>query len=75
MVFKLSDQSMFAIAGLWRKDPNVGEAFTMLTTIPGEDIAPYHNRQIVILPSASFARWLDPVVSARELLKPLPLVV
>ena len=53
----------------------MGEAFTMLTTIPGEDIAPYHNRQIVILPSASFARWLDPVVSARELLKPLPLVV
>jgi putative SOS response-associated peptidase YedK len=70
--FTLRDQPMFAIAGLWRADAAVGEAFTMLTTIPGEDIAPYHNRQIVILPPTSFARWLDPVVPARELLKPLP---
>jgi putative SOS response-associated peptidase YedK len=70
--FTLRGGGPFAIAGLWRKDPNVGEAFTMLTTIPGEDIAPYHNRQIVILPPASLARWLDPVAPARELLKPLP---
>jgi len=71
-LFTLSGADMFGIAGLWRNDASVGEAFTMLTTEPGEDIRPYHNRQIVILPPANFARWLDPSVPAREMLKPLP---
>jgi putative SOS response-associated peptidase YedK len=70
--FTLRDAPIFAVAGLWRVDPNVGEAFTMLTTEPGEDVRPYHNRQIVVLPPADFARWLDPQVPAREVLKPLP---
>ena len=30
----------------------------MLTMEPGPDIAPYHNRQIVILPRAQWADWL-----------------
>jgi len=63
---------LFGIAGLWRTDSEVGEAFTMLTTEPGHDIRPYHNRQIVVLPPTDFARWLDPMVPARELFKPLP---
>lgn len=71
-LFTLKGAEWFAIAGLWRASPDVGEAFTMLTTSPGEDVAPYHNRQIVILPPADFARWLDPSVPAREILKPLP---
>jgi putative SOS response-associated peptidase YedK len=70
--FALKDGEPFAIAGLWRKDETVGEAFTMLTTEPGEDMRPYHNRQIVVLPAADFGRWLDPAVSAKELAKPLP---
>jgi putative SOS response-associated peptidase YedK len=45
---------------------------TMLTTEPGADIAPYHSRQIVVLPPSDWARWLDVTVPARELLKPLP---
>jgi putative SOS response-associated peptidase YedK len=64
--------ALFGIAGLWRSSPDVGEAFTMLTTSPGTDIAPYHNRQIVVLPPADFGRWLDPAVPAGDLLKPLP---
>lgn len=71
-LFTLPGQSFFAIAGLWRADQTVGEAFTMLTTEPGEDVRPYHNRQVVVLPPADFARWLDPTVPAREVLKPLP---
>jgi putative SOS response-associated peptidase YedK len=71
-LFTLRDSPMFAIAGLWRTDPTVGEAFTMLTTEPGDDIRPYHNRQIVVLPPAEFGRWLDPAVPAAELCKPLP---
>jgi putative SOS response-associated peptidase YedK len=70
--FDLADAPMFAIAGLWRRNETVGEAYTMLTTEPGEDIKPYHNRQVVVLPPADFARWLNPEVPARELLKPLP---
>ena len=71
-LFKLREAEQFAIAGLWRTDDQVGEAFTMLTTEPGEDVKPYHNRQIVILPPSDFARWLDPSVPAAELCKPLP---
>lgn len=71
-LFTLAGQPWFGIAGLWRADPDVGEAFTMLTGEPSPDIAPYHNRSIVVLPPAACARWLDPSVSEREILKPLP---
>ena len=45
----------FCIAGLVRDD-----RFTLLTTGPGPDIAPYHDRQIVILPKAQWSVWLGP---------------
>jgi putative SOS response-associated peptidase YedK len=70
--FTLKGAEWFGIAGIWRIAPDVEEAFTMLTTEPGPDIAPYHNRQIVVLAPADFTRWLDPSVPARDLLKPLP---
>ena len=70
--FTLNGAEQFAIAGLWRNDPAVGEAWTMLTTEPGEDVKPYHNRQVVVLAPEDFARWLDPAVPAAELCKPLP---
>jgi putative SOS response-associated peptidase YedK len=71
-LFTLKDEPIIAVAGLWRKDAQVGEAFTMLTTEPGPDIAPYHNRQIVVLAPGDWTRWLDPSVPARDVLKPLP---
>ena len=71
-LFTLKDQPWFCIAGLWRTDPAVGEAWTMLTAPPGPDVAPYHNRQIVVLPPAEGLRWLDPAVPAKDVLKPLP---
>jgi putative SOS response-associated peptidase YedK len=71
--FSVIGRDWFCVAGLWRTDPKVGEAWTMLTTEPGPDIAPYHDRQIVILPQpADWARWLDPNVPAAELCHPLP---
>jgi putative SOS response-associated peptidase YedK len=39
---------------------------------PGRDIAPYQDRQIAILDRADRAAWLDPSVSAKAILKPLP---
>ena len=38
----------------------VGEAFTLLTGLPGEDVKPYHHRQIVLIPPQRWADWLDP---------------
>lgn len=65
---KLGD-AWFCIAGLWRADEQVGEGFTMLTTAPGPDVAPYHDRQIVVLERRDWGRWLDPAVPAAELLR------
>jgi putative SOS response-associated peptidase YedK len=71
-LFRLKDEPWFCIAGIWRKVPDLGEAFTMLTTEPGPDVAPYHNRQIVVLPRRDWARWLDPRVPAADVLRALP---
>jgi putative SOS response-associated peptidase YedK len=71
-LFTLRGQRLFGIAGLWRAVPEFGEAFTMLTTAPGPDLAPYHDRQIVVLPLADAARWLDPTAPSAELTRPLP---
>ena len=71
-LFTLQGERWFAVAGLWRSDPAVGEAFTMLTCEPSPDVAPYHNRSIAIFSPADCARWLDHSIPARELLNPLP---
>ncbi len=61
-----------AIAGLWREtEGNDPPAFTMLTTEPGEDVKPYHNRQVVVLPPALWASWLYLPTPEAELLRPL----
>ncbi len=71
-LFTLKGADWFGIAGLWKTDPAVGEAYTMLTTEPGPDVAPYHSRQVVVLRPDDFAGWLDPAVPAADLLRPLP---
>lgn len=71
-LFTKKGERLFCIAGIWRANKDVGEAFTMLTMEPGADIAPYHDRQIAILGRAEWAAWLDPSVSSKTILKPLP---
>ena len=71
-LFTKADEPWFCIAGLWRSSAEVGEAFTMLTTDPGPDVAPYHSRQIVVLDRDSWGAWLDPAMPASDVLKPLP---
>lgn len=44
----------------------------MLTTAPGPDIAPYHDRQIVVLPRQAGLDWLDLSKPEAEILRPLP---
>jgi putative SOS response-associated peptidase YedK len=71
-LFTLAGEPWFCIAGLWRADPEVGEAYTMLTCPPGPDVAPFHDRQMCVLRRADWARWLDASVPAGEVLQPLP---
>jgi len=66
-LFTLEGEPWFWIAGLVRDG-----AFTMLTTAPGPDVAPYHNRQIVVLPPSGGLDWLDLSRPEAEVLRPLP---
>ncbi len=55
-LFTCADDELFCFAGLIRDD-----RFTLLTTAPGPDVAPYHDRQPVVLPRSQWAAWLAPV--------------
>jgi putative SOS response-associated peptidase YedK len=70
--FTLKDHPWFCIAGIWRAHPEVGEAFTMLTMAPGDDVAPFHSRQIIPLTRDQWVDWLDPTVPAEDVLRVLP---
>lgn len=71
-LFTMAGQRWFCIAGIYRQHSGVGEAFTMLTTEPGPDVAPFHDRQVVVLSPADAMRWLDPQVPAAAMLHALP---
>lgn len=71
-LFTKRGERFFCIAGIWRKTPEIDEAFTMLTMEPSPDIAPYHDRQIVILEREVWGDWLDPSIPPASLIKPLP---
>ena len=70
-LFRWPDSGVIAMAGLVREVSGSGEAFTILTTEPGDDVKPYHSRQVALLPPADWQAWLDHSVPARELLRPL----
>ena len=71
-IFRWKGEQWFAIAGLWKSDEKVGEAFTMLTCEPGPDIAPYHSRQVVLLDRRDWAGWLSGAMPSAELARPVP---
>jgi putative SOS response-associated peptidase YedK len=60
----------FAIAGLVRTTPDVGEAFTLLTVPPGPDITPYHSRGVALLGPPQWKAWLDGSAKSVEVLAP-----
>ncbi len=58
----VTNQPWFCFAGLWdHADTADGpiDSCTLLTTAAGPDMAPYHNRQPVILPRDQRMTWLD----------------
>lgn len=52
--------------------PDDGAAFTLLTTDPGPDVAPIHDRQMVILERSDWSAWLQETGGEAELLRALP---
>lgn len=67
------DQPFLALAALWRAGAE-GEpdAFSLLTTAPGADVAPYHDRGVLPLPPSAWADWLFDRRPAEDLLTPPP---
>lgn len=65
--FTMKGQPWFWIAGLVKND-----AWAMLTTEPGPDVAPYHDRQIVVLARDQAREWLDLTRPEADLLAPTP---
>jgi len=70
--FSLRGSPIMAIAGLWSEDDAGALSFTMLTTEPGPDIAPYHDRQVCVILPEDWAHWLFLTKPEEALLKPLP---
>lgn len=66
-LFTLTGHDWFWIAGLVRDG-----AFAMLTVQPGPEIAPFHDRQIVVLPPLAAMDWLALERPEAEVLRPLP---
>ena len=69
--FTFPGEAMLGIAGLTRAVAGTSEAFTMLTTEPGPDVAPYHNRKVAVLAQEGWRAWLDGSAPAGDLLRPL----
>lgn len=65
--FTMPGNPVFWIAGIVQQG-----CWTMLTTDPGPDIAPYHDRQIVLIPADQGRDWLDLSRPQADILKALP---
>lgn len=62
-----------AIAGIWPEaQGNYATSFAMLTTEPGPDTKPYHDRQVVVLRPENWGAWMWLAKPEAELLRPLP---
>jgi putative SOS response-associated peptidase YedK len=71
--FTKAGEDWFCFAGLWRPMPDgAAYAFTLLTTESGSDVAPIHNRQMVVLDHPNWLAWLDLTRPESDLLRPLP---
>ena len=71
-LFTPTNAPLLCIAGLVRSVPDLGEAFTMLTTEPGADVAPFHSRQVAVVAPEHWRGWLDRKIDASEAIGPLP---
>ncbi|RVE79544.1 SOS response-associated peptidase family protein [Sinorhizobium meliloti] len=71
--FSLADGDWFYFAGIWR--PAIDdwpEAYAILTIEANADLAPFHDRQMVVLRRERRMAWFDGLVPEGEILRPLP---
>lgn len=67
--FHVSGQRMIYLAGLYRFEPDFPRpVFTILTREAASDIACFHDRMPVIVPSTMTDAWLDQTQDYRQLL-------
>jgi putative SOS response-associated peptidase YedK len=76
---RMRDGSLFGFAGLWdrwRKEGEIIESCSILTTSANEVFRPVHERIPVVLQPESYSEWLDTdvrgVEALKELLRPYP---
>jgi putative SOS response-associated peptidase YedK len=71
--FTLRGTDLFYFAGIWRP-ASVGwpASYAALTIGANADIAPYHDRQMAVIPRAEVMAWLDLTRPEAGLLRPLP---
>lgn len=72
---KLKDRHLFTMAGepwFWIAGIVRDGAFSMLTTAPGPDVLPYHDRSIVTLAPAAGLDWLTLSRPSRDILQAPP---
>ncbi|MCB1045432.1 MAG: SOS response-associated peptidase [Acidobacteria bacterium] len=65
-LFRMSDFSPFAMAGLWevwRSESSEIHSCTIITTQANDVLKPYHDRMPVILDPAQWAIWFNPTTS------------
>jgi putative SOS response-associated peptidase YedK len=62
-LFSPAEGGLFGIAAVTRTVPEIGEAFSLLTADPCAEVAPIHNRQVVLPSPAHWLEWLDPSTS------------
>jgi putative SOS response-associated peptidase YedK len=71
--FRLASGDWFYFAGIWRPATrDWPEAYAILTIQANDDIAPYHDRQMVVLRRDERSAWLDMTHPEHEILRPLP---
>jgi putative SOS response-associated peptidase YedK len=61
--FSPVEGELIGIAAVTQTHPEVGEAFSLLTAEPSPEVAPIHNRQIILPSPAHWLSWLDPTTS------------
>jgi len=59
-LFSATGGGLLGIAAVTRSLPEVGEAFSMLTAEPSAEVAPIHNRQVILPHPNHWLSWLDP---------------
>jgi putative SOS response-associated peptidase YedK len=59
-LFSPVEGDFIGIAAVTRTVPEVGEAFSLLTAEPSPEVAPIHNRQIILPKPNQWLSWLDP---------------